>query len=44
MHIVAFLSLQAKDAINHPYFNDLDKATIDLLENPAIERDRQRDV
>ena len=32
--------LQAKDALNHAYFADLDKETIDLLENPAIsERD-----
>lgn len=33
--------LQAKDALNHPYFADLDKATVDKLENPAIaERDQ----
>ena len=32
-----FLCLpQAKDAMKHPYFNDLDKDTVDLLENPAI--------
>ncbi len=32
---------QAKEALNHPYFADLDKATIDKLENPAIaERDQ----
>ena len=27
---------QAKEAINHPYFADLDKATVDLLENPEL--------
>lgn len=33
-------SLQAKEALKHPYFTDLDKETIDQLENPEIaERD-----
>lgn len=33
--------ISAKEALNHPYFADLDKATIDKLENPAIaERDQ----
>lgn len=27
---------QAKDAIVHPYFDDLDKATVDLLESDVI--------
>ncbi len=34
-------SLKAKDALDHPYFDDLDKATIDLLESEAI---RARDL
>lgn len=29
-------SMQAKDALVHPYFDDLDKATIDLLESETI--------
>lgn len=28
--------LQAKDAMDHPYFDDLDKDTVDLLENPEL--------
>lgn len=28
--------MQAKDALKHVYFADLDKATIDLLENPEV--------
>lgn len=32
---------QAKDALNHPYFDDLDKATVDLLESEEI---RERDA
>lgn len=35
-----YFSLQAKEALKHPYFADLDKETIDLLENPEV---RQRD-
>ena len=37
----ALATLQAKEAINHPYFDDLDKATVDLLENPVV---RTRDA
>lgn len=29
--------LQAKEALKHPYFDDLDKATVDALENPELE-------
>ena len=29
-------SMQAKDALVHPYFDDLDKATIDLLESETV--------
>jgi hypothetical protein len=28
--------VQAKDALSHPYFDDLDKATVDLLESPEV--------
>lgn len=28
---------QAKDALHHPYFDDLDKAAVDALENPELE-------
>ena len=28
--------MQAKDALVHPYFDDLDKATIDLLESETV--------
>ena len=28
--------MQAKHALVHPYFDDLDKATIDLLESETI--------
>jgi hypothetical protein len=28
---------QAKDALVHPYFDDLDKATIDLLESETVQ-------
>jgi hypothetical protein len=28
--------LQAKEAMKHPYFADLDRDTIDQLENPEI--------
>ena len=31
---------QAKDALKHPYFDDLDKAKIDLLESKEI-RERE---
>ena len=32
--------ISAKDALNHPYFDDLDKDAVDKLENPALlERD-----
>jgi cyclin-dependent kinase len=32
--------ISAKDALNHPYFDDLDKDEVDKLENPALlERD-----
>lgn len=29
-------SLQAKDALEHPYFDDLDKAAINALESDVI--------
>jgi len=36
----ALLCSQAKEAMKHPYFADLDKELVDQLENPAIaERD-----
>ena len=28
---------QAKEAMSHPYFDDLDRETVDALENPALE-------
>jgi hypothetical protein len=28
---------QAKEALKHPYFDDLDKETVDKLENPDLE-------
>ena len=28
--------VNAKDAMSHPYFDDLDKETVDLLENEAL--------
>ena len=34
-HIVLAM-LQAKEAMNHPYFDDLDKRTIDAMENDNI--------
>jgi hypothetical protein len=34
---IDFCALQAKEALNHPYFDDLDKATVDALENPELE-------
>ena len=33
--------MQAKEAMKHPYFDDLDKATIDLLESETL---RERDA
>lgn len=37
--------ITAKDALLHPYFNDLDKVTIDALENPELlERDLEAQV
>jgi len=30
------IAVQAKEALNHPYFNDLDKEAIDALESPNI--------
>jgi hypothetical protein len=33
---VHLFSMQAKDALVHPYFDDLDKATIDLLESETV--------
>ena len=35
-----FVWAQAENALKHPYFDDLDKATIDLLESKVI-RDRE---
>ena len=31
---------QAKEAMSHPYFDDLDRETVDALENPALEEQR----
>jgi hypothetical protein len=32
--------VQAKDAMDHPYFDDLDREAVDSLENPELaERD-----
>jgi hypothetical protein len=28
---------QAKEALSHPYFDDLDRAAVDALENPELE-------
>jgi hypothetical protein len=28
---------QAKEALTHPYFDDLDRAAVDALENPDLE-------
>lgn len=33
--------LQAVDALNHPYFDDLDKAEIDVLESDIIKAREQ---
>lgn len=30
-------SLQAKEAMKHPYFDDLDRVAVDALENPELE-------
>lgn len=29
---------QAKEALHHPYFDDLDRRTVDQLENPALQQ------
>lgn len=34
------LCLQAKEALRHAYFDDLDKETVDQLENPDISNSR----
>ncbi len=31
--------LQAKEALKHPYFDDLDKEVVDALENEALRYD-----
>jgi cyclin-dependent kinase len=33
--------INAVDALSHPYFDDLDRATVDALENPALENSAQ---
>jgi cyclin-dependent kinase len=33
---MTMLCAQAKEALNHPYFNDLDKEAVDLLESDII--------
>lgn len=30
-------TVQAKEALKHPYFDDLDKEVVDALENPELE-------
>jgi hypothetical protein len=32
----SFSLLQAKDALKHPYFDDLDFVAVNALENPAL--------
>jgi hypothetical protein len=34
---VSVCCLQAKEALKHPYFDDLDKVAVDALENPELE-------
>jgi len=34
--LVIFWLRQAKEALDHPYFDTLDKATVDLLESETI--------
>lgn len=29
--------MQAKEALKHPYFDDLDRVAVDALENPELE-------
>lgn len=29
--------VQAKEAMKHPYFDDMDKVAVDALENPELE-------
>lgn len=29
--------MQAKEALKHPYFDDMDKVAVDALENPELE-------
>lgn len=36
------MGVQAKDALNHPYFDDLDKAAVEALESEVI-RTRERE-
>ncbi len=31
------LCVQAKEALKHPYFDDMDKVAVDALENPELE-------
>ncbi len=35
--------VQAKNALKHPYFDNLDKTAIDTLENPEL-RNRDEDL
>lgn len=34
---VSVCCLQAKEALKHPYFDDLDRVSVDALENPELE-------
>ena len=36
--------LQAKDALEHPYFDDLDKTTINALESDVIRAREQEET
>lgn len=37
MMFVTLCMLQAKEALKHPYFDDLDRVTVDALENPELQ-------
>lgn len=35
--VVPSCYMQAKEALKHPYFDDMDKVAVDALENPELE-------